>query len=122
MGRRRPADGPRPASIGTLTGALLREFAFTLAGAVTISGVVAGHFPLTLVSGPGAAARNAIGVVLVGGMAIGTLFTLFVTPSLYVLIAKDHRAERARACAEPPEAEPPDEEPGHGEPSASPAE
>ena len=43
-------------------------------------------------TGPGAVARNSIGIVLVGGMAIGTLFTLFVVPSVYVLIAKDHRA------------------------------
>jgi multidrug efflux pump len=57
---------------------------------------VAGHFPLTLVSGPGAAARNSIGLVLVGGMTIGTLFTLFVVPSLYVLIARDHRRDRER--------------------------
>jgi multidrug efflux pump len=63
---------------------------------MTTAATVAGHFPLTLVTGPGAAARNSIGVVLVGGMAIGTLFTLFVVPSLYILIAKDHRAERAR--------------------------
>jgi multidrug efflux pump len=50
-----------------------------------------GHLPLTLVSGPGAVARNSIGIVLVGGMAVGTLFTLFVVPSLYALIARDHR-------------------------------
>ena len=56
---------------------------------MTTVATVAGHFPLTLVEGPGAAARNAIGVVLVGGMAIGTLFTLFVVPSVYVLIAKE---------------------------------
>jgi len=59
---------------------------------MTTVATVAGHFPLTLVTGPGAAARNAIGVVLVGGMAIGTLFTLFVVPSVYVLIAKDRGA------------------------------
>ncbi len=51
---------------------------------------MAGHFPLTLVTGAGAAARNSIGLVLVGGMAIGTLFTLFVIPSIYMLIARDH--------------------------------
>lgn len=45
---------------------------------------------LTLVSGAGVVARNSIGIVLVGGMAIGTLFTLFVVPSLYVLIAHEH--------------------------------
>ncbi len=60
---------------------------------MTTVATVAGHFPLTLVTGPGAVARNSIGVVLVGGMAIGTVFTLFVVPSLYVLIAKDHRGE-----------------------------
>ncbi len=59
---------------------------------MTTVATVAGHFPLTLVTGPGAVARNSIGIVLVGGMAIGTLFTLFVVPSVYVLIAKDHRA------------------------------
>ncbi len=55
---------------------------------MTSIATIAGHFPLVLVSGAGAAARNSIGLVLVGGMAIGTLFTLFVVPSLYVLIAR----------------------------------
>jgi multidrug efflux pump len=64
---------------------------------MTTVATIAGHFPLTLVSGPGAIARNSIGIVLVGGMSIGTLFTLFVVPSVYVLIAKDHRKERERA-------------------------
>jgi multidrug efflux pump len=62
---------------------------------MTSVATVAGHFPLTLVTGAGAAARNSIGLVLVGGMTIGTVFTLFVLPSLYVLIAKDHRAVRS---------------------------
>jgi multidrug efflux pump len=57
---------------------------------MTTVATVVGHFPLTLVTGPGAVARNSIGVVLVGGMTVGTLFTLFVVPSLYVLIAQDH--------------------------------
>jgi len=57
---------------------------------------VAGHFPLTLVRGPGAAARNSIGLVLVGGMSIGTLFTLFVLPSIYMLIARDHTRDREK--------------------------
>ena len=51
---------------------------------------ISGHFPLTLVTGAGAAARNSIGLVLVGGMAVGTIFTLFVIPSIYMLIARDH--------------------------------
>ncbi|MCL5966003.1 MAG: efflux RND transporter permease subunit [Deltaproteobacteria bacterium] len=60
---------------------------------------IAGHFPLTLVTGAGAAARNSIGLVLVGGMFIGTLFTLFVVPSIYMLIARDHGKDRERAEA-----------------------
>ncbi len=56
---------------------------------MTSVATIAGHFPLVMVSGAGAAARNSIGLVLVGGMAIGTLFTLFIVPSLYILIAKD---------------------------------
>jgi len=67
---------------------------------MTTVATVAGHFPLTLVSGPGAIARNSIGIVLVGGMAIGTLFTLFVVPSLYILLAKDHRAAESRDSGE----------------------
>ena len=59
---------------------------------MTTVATVVGHFPLTLVTGAGAVARNSIGIVLVGGMSIGTLFTLFIVPSLYVLIARDHRS------------------------------
>ena len=57
---------------------------------MTTGATIAGHFPLTLVTGAGAQARNSIGLVLVGGMAIGTLFTLFVVPSIYMLVARDH--------------------------------
>jgi multidrug efflux pump len=60
---------------------------------MTSVATVAGHFPLTLVSGAGAAARNSIGIVVVSGMALGTLFTLLVIPSIYVLIAKQHAAK-----------------------------
>jgi multidrug efflux pump len=56
---------------------------------MTSVATIAGHFPLVLVTGAGAEARNAIGLVLVGGMAIGTVFTLFVVPSIYILMAKD---------------------------------
>ncbi|MDG4584016.1 MAG: efflux RND transporter permease subunit [Candidatus Competibacter sp.] len=70
---------------------------------MTSAATIAGHLPLTLVTGAGAAARNSIGLVLVGGIAIGTLFTLFVVPALYVLLAKDHAhdrdAEQAAAMA-----------------------
>jgi multidrug efflux pump len=57
---------------------------------MTTAATIAGHFPLTLVSGAGAAARNSIGLVLCGGMFVGTLFTLFVVPSIYMLVARDH--------------------------------
>ncbi|HTQ32166.1 MAG TPA: efflux RND transporter permease subunit [Opitutaceae bacterium] len=67
---------------------------------MTSVATVAGHFPLTLVTGAGAAARNSIGLVLVGGMSIGTVFTLFIVPSIYMLIAKDHRRARVTS-AEP---------------------
>lgn len=66
---------------------------------MTSAATIAGHFPLTLVDGAGAAARNSIGLVLVGGMTIGTLFTLFVLPSIYVLLAKDHSMDRVRETA-----------------------
>jgi len=62
---------------------------------MTSVATIAGNFPLTLVSGPGAAARNSIGIILVSGMTIGTLFTLLVVPSIYILIAKDHAGEKA---------------------------
>jgi multidrug efflux pump len=59
---------------------------------MTSVATVAGHFPLVLANGPGAGSRNSIGVVLVSGMLIGTLFTLFVLPSIYMLVAKDSAA------------------------------
>jgi len=48
--------------------------------------------PLVFASGPGAGARNSIGIMLVSGMIIGTAFTLFVVPSIYMLVAKRHVA------------------------------
>src|SRR5882672_7604360 len=60
---------------------------------MTSVATVCGHFPLTLVTGPGARARNSIGLVLVAGMAVGTIFTLFFVPAIYLLVAKDHRAD-----------------------------
>ena len=64
---------------------------------MTTAATIAGHFPLTLVTGAGAAARNSIGLVLVGGMFVGTFFTLFIVPSIYMLIARDHTKDRASA-------------------------
>jgi multidrug efflux pump len=78
---------------------------------MTSAATVLGHFPLVLVSGAGAEARNSIGIVLVAGMAISTIFTLFVVPALYVIVAASHAkapvsggviAPRAADTPEPP--------------------
>ena len=82
---RAPFDAVREAAVTRLRPVLMTSVA-----------TVCGHFPLTLVTGPGAAARNSIGLVLVAGMTIGTAFTLFFVPAIYLLIARDHRRE-ARA-------------------------
>jgi multidrug efflux pump len=55
---------------------------------MTTAATVMGHLPLIFASGPGAGARNSIGIMLVSGMIIGTAFTLFVVPSIYVLVAR----------------------------------
>ncbi len=68
---------------------------------MTTAATVMGHFPLVLAKGPGAGARNSIGIMLVSGMIIGTLFTLFVVPSIYMLVAKTH----TRVVEEEPELE-----------------
>jgi multidrug efflux pump len=60
---------------------------------MTTAATVAGHFPLVTATGPGAGARNSIGIMLVSGMIIGTLFTLFVVPAIYVLVARRHVAQ-----------------------------
>jgi len=59
---------------------------------MTTAATVVGHLPLVFARGPGAGARNSIGIMLVTGMIIGTAFTLFVVPSIYVLVARTHRA------------------------------
>jgi multidrug efflux pump len=59
---------------------------------MTTAATVFGHLPLVFASGPGAGARNSIGIMLVSGMIIGTAFTLFVVPSIYMLVAKRHVA------------------------------
>jgi multidrug efflux pump len=58
---------------------------------MTSAATVFGHLPLILAGGPGAAARNSIGMVLVTGMTVGTIFTLFVVPVFYSLIAAEHQ-------------------------------
>jgi multidrug efflux pump len=73
--------------------AALREASLTRLRPVlmTTAATVFGHFPLVLVSGPGAEARNSIGIVLVTGMIVGSIFTLFVVPVFYSLIAENHQ-------------------------------
>jgi multidrug efflux pump len=61
---------------------------------MTTAATVVGHFPLVLATGPGAGARNSIGIMLVTGMIIGTVFTLFVVPSIYMLVARTRAAVR----------------------------
>jgi multidrug efflux pump len=62
---------------------------------MTTAATVVGHFPLVLATGPGAGARNSIGIMLVSGMIIGTAFTLFVVPSIYMLVARSRVAAAA---------------------------
>ncbi|WP_343611642.1 efflux RND transporter permease subunit [Novosphingobium sp.] len=63
---------------------------------MTTAAMVAGLVPLLFASGAGAASRFAIGiVVIVTGMLVGTLFTLFVLPTVYTLLAGDHRRKEA---------------------------
>lgn len=59
---------------------------------MTTAATVMGHLPLVFARGPGAGARNSIGIMLVTGMIIGTLFTLFAVPSIYVLVARTRTA------------------------------
>jgi multidrug efflux pump len=68
---------------------------------MTTVATIVGHMPLVFVTGAGAAARNAIGVVLISGMAIGTLFTLFVVPAIYLVIASDKTAQPADPSSGP---------------------
>jgi multidrug efflux pump len=68
---------------------------------MTTAATVVGHFPLVIATGPGAGARNSIGIMLVSGMIIGTLFTLFVVPSIYMLVAKTRRRVAAAEARVP---------------------
>ena len=61
---------------------------------MTTAAMVAGLIPLLFAGGAGANSRFAIGIVVVMGMLVGTLFTLFVLPTIYTLLAADHRPKR----------------------------
>jgi len=71
---------------------------------MTTAAMVVGLFPLITATGAGAASRFSIGIVVVAGMSIGTLFTLFVLPAVYTVLAKDHlaasRSTRTRELAQ----------------------
>ena len=62
---------------------------------MTTGAMVLGSLPLAIASGAGAEARNQIGMVIVGGMSIGTVFTLFVVPVVYLLIGRNHQKAAA---------------------------
>ena len=76
---------------------------------MTTAATVVGHTPLVYATGPGAGARNSIGIMLVSGMIIGTVFTLLVVPSIYVVVARRHQKvedEVAEEAARRPELAP----------------
>ncbi|MGE5716184.1 MAG: efflux RND transporter permease subunit, partial [Acidobacteriota bacterium] len=68
---------------------------------MTTAATVMGHLPLVFARGPGAGARNSIGIMLVTGMIIGSAFTLFVVPSIYVLVARTRKANASVVEPEP---------------------
>ncbi len=70
---------------------------------MTTAAMVLGVVPLIVATGAGAVSRFNMGLVIASGLAIGTLFTLFVVPAVYMLIAADHHARRE--VAEPALAE-----------------
>ncbi len=67
---------------------------------MTTAATVFGHLPLVFAHGPGAGARNSIGIMLVSGMIIGTCFTLFVVPSIYMLVSGAHTKVAVRESEE----------------------
>ena len=67
---------------------------------MTTAAMVLGVVPLVIASGAGAAGRHAMGLVIFTGLSIGTLFTLFVVPAVYMLLAADHHKAAATAVGE----------------------
>ena len=67
---------------------------------MTTAATVFGHMPLIFAHGPGAGARNSIGITLVSGMIIGTAFTLFLVPAIYTVVAKVHTSDEDALPAE----------------------
>lgn len=71
---------------------------------MTTAATVFGHLPLVFVTGAGAEARNSIGIMLVSGMAIGTVFTLFILPAVYLVFAATHKPSENIVEDMPPDA------------------
>ncbi len=67
---------------------------------MTTAAMVLGVVPLVIATGAGAAGRRSMGVVIFTGLSIGTIFTLFIVPAVYLALAADHEKER-QALAEP---------------------
>ncbi|MBT0586623.1 efflux RND transporter permease subunit [Alteromonas oceanisediminis] len=74
---------------------------------MTTGATVLGHFPLVLVTGAGAEARNSIGIILVAGMLVGTFFTLVVLPSVYMVLASEHTRDDTLQTPQPEDVPPP---------------
>ena len=68
---------------------------------MTTAAMVMAMIPLLIADGAGARSRFDIGLVIAAGMTIGTIFTLFVTPAIYTLVARDHSSDAAAAAAQP---------------------
>ena len=64
---------------------------------MTTAAMVLGVVPLIIASGAGAASRFNMGLVIASGLSIGTLFTLFVLPAVYMAIAARHKTQEATA-------------------------
>jgi len=73
---------------------------------MTTAAMVVGVIPLVIASGAGAAGRRAMGIVLFTGLSIGTMFTLFIVPAVYILLGADHGHEERAGAAEPSAAQP----------------
>lgn len=67
---------------------------------MTTAAMVLGALPLVFSSGAGAVSRNNMGIVIATGISIGTLFTLFIVPAMYLFLAADHVKQKARHEAE----------------------
>ena len=72
---------------------------------MTTGAMVLGALPLALASGAGAESRQSIGWVIVGGLLVGTFFTLFVIPAVYTYLARKHEHKEALKPVDPVPAE-----------------